>query len=347
MTLHEILDAATQRGASDVHLLPGRSPVFRINGYIESSPLPVLDAESLHALLRAHLSDKQAQTYAESHELCFSLHLPEHGFYRVNLATHLGQPEATIRIGHREVPSTEALGLPEALIEAVRRPHGLVLITGATGAGKTTTLNALINRVNTEERKKIITIEEPVEFIHPQKRSLVIQREIGLDSQSYHGALRHALRQDPDIICIGEMRDLDTISSALTAAETGHLVLGTLHTSGAVGTISRIIDVFPARQQNQIRAQLAESLQATISQRLLPRADGSGRTLVYELMLATTSVRNIIRDGRSNQLTNIIQTHRNIGMRQMDHMIRDAYEAGEITFETAASALSNPRIIGA
>jgi twitching motility protein PilT len=341
MNLATILEAATKRGASDVHLLSGRPPAYRVNGYIELAPVASIEADALRVLLEEHLTESQRATYRQHSELCLTLQLGELGFFRVNLATHLGQPEAAIRIGRRTVPTLAELGVPEVLMDCVRRPHGLVLITGPTGAGKTTTLNAIIGRINAEERKKIITIEDPVEFIHTQRRSLVVQREIGLDAASYSQAVRHALRQDPDILCIGELRDLDTISNALTAAETGHLVLGTLHTSGAVGTISRIVDVFPARQQNQIRHQLASSLQAVLTQKLLPRADGSGRLLVYELMIANTAIRNLIRDGRTSQLPNVIQTHQAAGMRQLDQLIRDAYAAGEITFDVAEAAVSD------
>jgi twitching motility protein PilT len=345
MTLEEILNAAILRGASDVHLISGQPPAYRVNSYIEQAPIEAFSAETLRGILLPHLSEDQRRIYEKTHELCYTLQLPELGFFRVNLATNLGQPEAAIRIGHGTIPSLASLGVPEVLMESIRRPHGLVLITGPTGVGKTTTLNAIIDRINVEERKKIITIEDPVEFIHKPKRSLVVQRELGLDSQSFEGAVVHALRQDPDILCIGEMRNLETISSALTAAETGHLVMGTLHTNGAVGTITRIIDVFPARQQNQIRLQLANTLQAVITQKLLPRASGAGRLMVYELMIANVAIRNLIREGRTNQLPNVIQTNAALGMRLMDQLIREAYETGEITYDTAESNISDRRLL--
>jgi len=335
MTLHDILREAGLRGASDVHLLSGRPPALRINGYIELSPRGPLTPDDIAALFAPILSPDQQATFERTRELCFSKHLEGLGFFRFNLATNLGNPEAAIRIGMKAIPDLDALGLPETIHELVRRPHGLILVTGPTGVGKTTTLNALIGRINAEERKKIITIEDPVEFVHSQRRSLVVQREIGLDAPDFNRAVIHALRQDPDIIVIGEMRDRETISSALTAAETGHLVLATLHTTGAVGTISRIIDVFPAQQQAQVRLQVATTLQAVLTQKLLPRADGEGRMLVYELFLVNTAARNLIRDGRANQINNIIQTGGARGMRLMDQMIREAYQAGEITWDVA------------
>ncbi len=345
MTIPEILAAAIRRGASDVHLLSDMKPAYRVNGYIESAPRPPISAEALGAMLDAVLSEDQRRRFAETRELCFSMKLDGLGFFRFNLATHLGRPEAAIRIGHRELPEYDDLGLPETLLECARRTHGLVLVTGPTGVGKTTTLNAIIHRINRADRKKIVTIEDPVEFVHEPLQSLVVQREVGLDTPGFHQAVIHALRQDPDIIIIGEMRDQETIAAALTAAETGHLVLATLHTNGAAGTVSRIIDVFPAQQQAQIRLQLATTLQAVITQKLLPRADGSGRVMVYELLVMNAAARNLIRDGRTNQLPNIIQTGATLGMRSMDPMIREAYEAGEITWDTACSSVMDPRVL--
>jgi len=345
MTITEILAAAIKRGASDVHLLSGLQPAYRVNGYIEMAPSEPIPADELGAMLDVLLNDDQRAIFAETRELCFSQNLDELGFFRFNLATHLGRPEAAIRVGHKELPDYDALGLPDALLECVHHSHGLVLVTGPTGVGKTTTLNAIIHRINRAERKKIVTIEDPVEFVHPQLKSLVVQREIGLDTSGFHRAVIHALRQDPDIIVIGEMRDLETIAAALTAAETGHLVLATLHTNGAAGTVSRIVDVFPAQQQAQIRLQLASTLRAVITQKLLPRADGEGRVLVYELLVMNPAGRNIIRDGRANQLPNIIQTGASLGMCSMDQMIREAYDAGEITWDTACSAIVDPKVL--
>jgi len=340
--IHQILREALKHGASDVHLLCGSPPAFRTDGAIALSPAPPLTREQIQDMIDGLLTEAQQSHYWNERSLCFSRHITGLGYFRFSLAFQLGRPEVSIRMVMSRVPTLDELGLPPILAELLRRPSGLVLITGPTGVGKTTSLNALIGRINAEARKKVITIEDPVEFVHERGRSLVVQREIGSDSPSFSAAVIGALRQDPDIICIGEMRDLETITSALTAAETGHLVLATLHTAGAVGTISRIIDVFPAAQQNQVRVQLASTLEAILTQKLLPRADGNGRLLVFELLLVNLATRNLIRDGRANQIANIIQTGRAQGMCSMDQMIREAYQAGEITWDVATSAVSDP-----
>ncbi|MCK6502393.1 PilT/PilU family type 4a pilus ATPase [Myxococcota bacterium] len=344
-TLPELLAEARRAGASDLHLVSGRAPLVRVDGRIEPLPRPALARDELEGLLRAALSEGQWQRFQRERELCVSLELPELGFFRVNLASELGRTDASVRLGRQQVPRFDELGLPETLLEQVRRPAGLVLVTGPTGVGKTTTLNAVVGRVLAEERKKIVMIEDPIEFVHPPGRGLVVQREVGLDTAGFGPAVIHALRQDPDVIVIGEMRDLETISTALTAAETGHLVLATLHTSGATGTIHRILDVFPPAQQAQVRTQLAATLQAVLTQRLLPRAVGKGRVLAYELMVATDAIRNLVREQKVHQIPSAIQTGRSLGMRLMDHMIRDLYDAGEITWDTALSAVGDRRVL--
>ncbi len=345
LDLIDLMREAMQRGASDVHLLTHQPPAFRVHGAIELSPRPAVDEATLTRALDAILTEAQRAEWFTRKQLCFSWTLPELGYFRVSVYSHMGRMEAAIRIGQRQVPSFEQLGLPEVLAELAYKPYGLVLVTGPTGSGKTTTLNAILGRVNAEARKKIITIEDPVEFLMPSGKSLVVQQEVGLDCDSFGAALRHALRQDPDILCIGELRDLETIAAALTAAETGHVVFGTLHTTGAAGTISRIVDVFPANQQNHVRSQLAHVLRATMSQRLLPRADGEGRLLVYELMLVNDAVRNIIRDGRLHQLSNVLQTGQGQGQVRVDEMVRDAWLAGDITYETAHGAVADPGVL--
>ncbi len=344
--LCEILSEALKRDASDVHLLTNKAPAFRVNGAIEASARPPLTEQQLTAALDELLDPQQRAVWLTDKRLCFSWYRPELGYFRISIYSHLGRMEASIRVGRTQVPSLAELGLPERLMDFVRAPTGLILVTGPTGVGKTTTLNALLGRINAEDRRKIITIEDPIEFLMPKGRALVVQQELGLDTNSFHEALIHALRQDPDLICVGEMRELDTIATALTAAETGHLVLATLHTSGAASTISRIIDAFPANQQANVRVQLSSVLRATLSQRLLPRADGQGRTLVYELMVANEAVRTIIRDARTHQLDNVLQTSARQGMVRMDQMVRDAWLAGEITYDVALGAVRDARILG-
>ena len=344
-TLQDLLAEARRAGASDLHLVTGRAPLLRVDGRIEPTPRRPLAPGEVDGLLRAVLSQGQWDRFTQQRELCVSLELPELGFFRLNLASELGRADASIRLGREQVPRFDELGLPETLLEHVRRPAGLVLVTGPTGVGKTTTLNALVGRLLAEERKKIVMIEDPIEFVHPPGRGLVVQREVGLDTSGFGPAVIHALRQDPDVIVIGEMRDLETISTALTAAETGHLVIATLHTSGAAGTVNRILDVFPPVQQAQVRTQLAATLQAVFTQRLLPRAVGRGRVLAYELMVATDAIRNMIREQKAHQIPSAIQTGRALGMRLMDHMVRDLYDAGEITWDSALSAVGDRRVL--
>ena len=347
LDLNEVMVEALRRGASDVHLVTGQPPAFRVHGSIESSPRAVLEEADLTRALDAILDDTQRSRWLTDHRLCFSWHPSGLGSFRVSLYSHLGRMEAAIRIAAGRIPSLVELGVPERLLEALRSACGLVLVTGPTGVGKTTTLAALLARIHAEERKKIVTIEDPVEFVLPPGRSLVVQQEVGLDSPSFSDALIHALRQDPDLICVGEMREMETVATALTAAETGHLVLATLHTTGAAGTVSRIVDAFTADQQPQVRTQLAHVLRAVISQKLLPKADGTGRLLVYELLLANDAVRNLIREGRPHLIGNVLATSGAQGMVRMDTMVRDAWLAGEITYDTALTAVADPGILKA
>jgi twitching motility protein PilT len=345
ITFEQLVADAVRAGASDLHLTVDQPPALRVNGAIQPLALGPMREEVLTSALMGILSPEQVAAYEQTRRLCFTWRHREHGYLRVNIYSHMGRMEAAVRVNAMELPDLPELGVPETMAELLHQPQGLVLITGATGQGKTTTLHALIRRVNLEQRKKIITIEDPVEFRHAGGRSVVVQQELGIDTDSFHGAVVHALRQDPDILCIGELRDLDTISAALTAAETGHLVVATLHTTGAAGTISRVVDVFPPHQQEQVRLQLALTLQGVISQRLLPRADGTGRLLVYELMLANDAIRAHIRSNKLHQIASVIQTNAPKGMRSMDRMVRDAYLTGEITFETASAVVADPKIL--
>lgn len=338
-----IVRDAIQAGASDVHLTTDNPPVFRINGEIVIAPHLPIDERTLTQALNEILDTRQRGQWLAQKRLSFSWCPPGLGVFRVSIYSHLGRMEASVRLGFKKIPPAESLGVPPLLIELAKRPNGgLLLVTGPTGVGKTTTLNSVLAEIHRTERRKIITIEDPVEFRMPPGRSLVVQQELGLDTENYQDALFHALRQDPDIICIGEMRNLETISTALTAAETGHMVLATLHTTGAAGTISRIIDAFPAARQNQVRTQLSATLVGTMTQKLLPRADGQGRVMVYELMPVNTAVANTIREGRLHHLENVLQTGRMAGMVRMDHMVRDVYRQGLISYEVAAREVRDP-----
>jgi len=341
--LRKLLEKAVALQASDLHLTTGAPPFVRLNGEIILMDEPVLTPELNARLILGILNDVQKRKIEQDLELCFSMSLPDLGYFRVNVYYQRGNLEAAIRIGMAEIKSIEELGLPPALRELARRPTGLILVTGPTGQGKTTTFNALIDAINYEERSKIITIEDPVEYIHRNVRSIIVQQEVYTDAKSFHRALGHILRQDPDIIGVGEMRDLETISAAVTAAETGHLVIATLHTNDCAQTIHRIVDVFPPHQQEQIRVQLASTLLAVINQRLLPRLDKKSRVLAYELMVATEAVRNLIRENKLQMLHNVIQTGKREGMVMLDEMLKDYYDRGVISYDTFMSNVKDAK----
>jgi len=347
LDLKGLLAEAAKSGASDLHLLTGSPPVLRKDGLIQ--PLedhPVLTQPELKNAIYSLMTSHQVSRFEEELELCFSYTLPGVGYYRVSVYYQQGNVEAAIRVGITHLRSLAELGLPPQVEDLCRLPHGLILITGATGMGKTTTLNSMLDLINRERRAKIITIEDPIEYLHPNKRSLVVQQEVYSDTRSFHRALVHSLRQDPDVICVGEMRDLETIQTALTAAETGHLVLATLHTATAAGTVGRIVDVFPSDQQRQIRVMLANTLQAVIAQLLLPRQDRQGRVLAYEILLATDAVRNLIREGKNEaMLYSVMQTQSEIGMEPMDRVLKRLYEAGVISYDTAVSYARDPNFV--
>ncbi len=336
-TFERILKGARAHHASDVHLVRGVAPVLRINGEIRPIEGPPLEAEDLQALYESALNDAHKQLYEKEWQVCFSRHFPGVGRFRVSVYLHTGCPEFSIRLCETVIRSAEDLGLPPVIDELTRLPGGLILVTGPTGQGKTTTLNYMINAINEERRAKIITIEDPVEFAHDNNRSIVIQQEILGDVQSFKSALRNVLRQDPDVIVIGEMRDLETIETALIAAETGHLVIATLHTPDSVQTVQRIYSVFPSSQQNSITVQLANSLQAIVSQKLLPRATGQGRVLACEICIATHAVRNRIRDQEVHMLYSDMQTGRKHKMQTMDQELLELYQRGDITYDVAIS----------
>ena len=341
-TIREILQTACENKASDVHITVGIPPKMRVNGKLKTMPFErMLPGDTLEVLLSV-MSEAQKERFEERGELDFSYSIPELGRYRVNAFKQRGTVALAFRLVSSEIPSPESLGVPESVIDLYQSKRGLVLVTGPTGSGKSTTLAAIIDKANHNRDAHIITLEDPIEYLHRHDLSIVNQREIGLDSHSYASALRAALREDPDVILVGEMRDFETISVAITAAETGHLVLSTLHTIGAASTVDRVIDVFPPHQQQQIRVQFANTLEAVISQQLLPKADGNGRIAAFEVLHSNNAVRNLIREGKSHQLTSVMQTNRKLGMITMDDSIQQLYFEGKITKETAIQFAVDP-----
>ena len=342
-TIEEILKVAKDAGASDVHFTVGVPPKMRVNGNlvaIEGYPI-LAPADTLDMLLDV-LSESQRDRFEERGEIDLSVALSGCGRFRVNVFKQRGSVAMAFRIVSTNVPSPEKLGVPESVVDLYQRKRGLILVTGPTGSGKSTTLAAIIDKINNNRDAHIITLEDPIEYVHTHKLSMVNQREIGMDTQSYANALRAALREDPDVILVGEMRDFETISVAITAAETGHLVLSTLHTIGAASTVDRVIDVFPPHQQQQIRVQLSNVLEAVISQQLIPTADGRGRVAAFEVMHANHAVRNLIREGKSHQLASVMQTNRKMGMMTMDEAISQLYYAGKIDRDMAVQFAQDP-----
>ncbi len=344
-TLEKILKGARAHHASDVHLVRGIAPALRINGEIRPIDGPPIDADDLQRLHDGLLNSGQKEIFERDWQICFSRHFDGIGRFRVSVYLRAGCPEFSIRLCETQIRSADELGLPDVVTELTRQPDGLILVTGPTGTGKTTTLNYMINAINEERRAKIVTIEDPVEFAHDNLRSIVIQQELLGDVKSFQSALRHVLRQDPDVIVIGEMRDLETIETALIAAETGHLVIATLHTPDAMQTIQRIYSVFPPSQQNAITVQLANSIHAIISQKLLPRASGAGRVLASEVCIATHAVRNHIRDHQVHMLYSEMQTGRRHKMQTMDQVLLELYQRGEITYDVAITNAHEPDLI--
>lgn len=341
MDIVEIVNEGSRQGASDVHLTVGIPPTFRINGELIHQGEKKLTNMDTEDLVRQVMSDKLFSELLENGEVDFSYSSPGMGRYRVNAYTQRGSFGMALRIIPLEIPTYKQLGLPSVLSELTKLPRGLILVTGPTGSGKSTTLATMIDQINREKKCHILTLEDPIEYLHRHHKSIVIQREIGSDSKSFQKALRGALRQDPDVILVGEMRDLETISIAITAAETGHLVLSTLHTLGAAKTIDRIIDVFPPHQQQQVRVQLSSVIQSVISQQLLTKADGKGRVAALEVMVATPAIRNLIREDKIHQIDTVIQTGAKFKMQTMDASLMALYHKGLISKETAMSQSIN------
>ncbi|MHC1763126.1 MAG: type IV pilus twitching motility protein PilT [Verrucomicrobiia bacterium] len=341
-----LISTAIDREASDLHLVVGVPPAFRINGEIILADEDALSVEALTGMAYNLLNSDQREKFDREWELCISVPYERAGRIRVTLYRRNGSPEMSIRFCGRHIPTREELGLPAKIDDLARRPNGLVLITGPTGAGKTTTLNYMVDLINNERRCKIVTIEDPIEHIHENAKAIIVQQEILTDAHSFHNALIHVLRQDPDVIVVGEMRDHEAISAALTAAETGHLVLATLHSPSVSHAFERITGVFEGAAQRQIVIQLANTLQGIIAQELLPSADRSRRVLAYELLVANSAIRNLIRENNKHMLETVIQTGGKEGMILMDACLYDLYCRCLISYDTALSRARNPdRII--
>ncbi len=345
MNIMDLLAEAVEKHASDLHLVVGVPPALRIYGEIVLTGFPPLRPDDCQEIVYGMLTDSQREQFEKELQLGFSFFVPDLGRFRVNVYHEKGFVEAAFRVGMMEIKSPEQLGLPPIVSELARKPNGLFLITGPTGVGKTTSLNSLIDLINREKRAKIITIEDPVEYVHTHKKSIVVQQEVYSDTHSFARALFHALRQDPDIIGVGEMRDLETMSTALTAAETGHLVIATLHTIDTSQTIDRIIDVFPGQQQPQVIAQLASCLVGIVSQQLLPRVDKQGLALSCEVLVANLAIRNLIREHKTENIYSTIQTGFKDQMQTMDRSLRDLYQAGTITYDEAVTHARDPQFI--
>ncbi|HUD06190.1 MAG TPA: type IV pilus twitching motility protein PilT [Candidatus Saccharimonadales bacterium] len=330
-----LLEEVVRKKASDLHLQVGLPPMLRVDGKLVSvTAADILTEEMVEALIFAILDEDQKQILLKDKEFDFSFAFGNIGRFRVNAFHERGNLAAALRLIPNEILTIEQLGLPPIIDKFAQYPRGLVLVTGPTGSGKSTTLAAMVHKINLEQGKHIITIEDPIEYAHKSKKSIVVQREVHYDTYSFSTALRSALREDPDVVLIGEMRDLETIASAITIAETGHLVLATLHTNSAAQSIDRMIDVFPPHQQSQIRAQLSNILMAICSQRLIP-AIGGGRIAAAEILVSTSAVRNIIREGKSHQLEAVIQTGADHGMQSMDKTLVNLIKNGTITYDEA------------
>lgn len=342
VNIDELLKITLDLNASDLHITTGVPPIVRVDGKLKALEYPKLLPNNTREIIYSILTQEQRDVLERHWEYDFSYSLPGKGRFRVNVYFQRGSISAAFRTIPVRIPTVEELKLPAVTSEFSLKPRGFVVVTGPTGSGKSTTLAALINIINETRNCHIITIEDPIEFLHPHKRSIINQREVGTDTKSFSSALKYSLRQDPDVILIGEMRDLETIQTALTAAETGHLVFATLHTVDAPQTIDRIIDVFPPHQQQQVRIQLSGCLQGIIAQQLLPMKNGAGRVVAVEIMVATAGIRNLIREGKTHQLYTAIQTGQKYGMQTLDMALADLVKRGWISFETANEKAQDP-----
>jgi len=347
----DILIQTMEQGASDLHITAASPPMVRLRGRLQPLDYPKLSPQDTREIVYSILTEDQRKRLENEWQIDFSYTIPGRARFRVNAFYQRATVGAAFRLIPTRMPQLKDLGVPPVLEEFTKKPRGFVLVTGPTGSGKSTTLAAMIDLINTERHEHILTIEDPIEFLHPHKSCIVNQREVGSDAQTFALGLKAALREDPDVILVGEMRDLDTISTALTAAETGHLVFATLHTQDCAQTVDRIIDVFPPSQQDQVRVQLSVALQGVCTQQLLPTADGRGRILAAEVLVPTPAVRNLIREGKTHQIYSAIQTGGSFGMQTMDSALADLVRRNVITRELAEARSSSPdelkRLLGA
>ena len=346
MDITPLLSFIHKQGASDLHISTGAPPIIRLHGELKKTNAPPLTAEQVLSMLHGIMNDPQRRFYKDNLEIDFSIAC-DFARFRVNAFHQRRGPAGVFRIIPNDVLSFEQLGLPAVIADLALKDRGLVLVTGPTGSGKSTTLASIIDFINTRRSAHIITIEDPIEFIHDSKNCLVNQREVGGDTHSFANALRSALREDPDVILVGEMRDLETTQLAITAAETGHLVLGTMHTNSAAKTCDRVVDIFPAERQEQIRAMFSESLLGIVAQTLLPTADGKGRTAAFEILVGIPAVRILIREQKTPQIASVIQTGSAAGMIAMDQSLKDLVMRGTVAQEEAAKRAANPKLFGA
>lgn len=354
LMIEDLMEEVVERGGSDLHLSAGLPPYIRISGKLTPTDHEALNAESCQRLIFQMLNNSQRKTLEQTWELDCSYGVKGLARFRVNVYKDRGTYAACLRALSSKIPGMSMLGLPSIVQELSEKPRGLILVTGPTGSGKSTTLASMINNINLTRPEHILTIEDPIEFVYEANKSLIHQRQIGEDTKSFANALRAALREDPDVILVGEMRDLETISLAISAAETGHLVFGTLHTSSAAQTVDRMVDVFPPDQQQQIRVQLSNSLVAVLSQTLIPRQNAKpgefGRIMAQEIMVVTPAIANLIREGKTAQIYGAIQTGGKVGMQTLEKVLADLYKAGSISFESAMAKTSRPdelqRLIG-
>lgn len=342
LSIDDLLHLMVERGASDLHLKSGSAPMIRIDGELTPATYEILTQESVRAMIESILTDEQKAKFVAEKELDLAYSVPGLSRFRVNVYMQRGSWGSAMRVIPARPLSLDELKMPPIVKDLALRPRGLCLVTGPTGSGKSTTLAAMVNHINENKRCHIVTIEDPIEFLHKDKNCVISQREVGFDTHSFAMALKHVLRQDPDVILIGEMRDLETTSISISAAETGHMVFATLHTNSAATTVDRVIDIFPPHQQQQIRMQLSVTLEGILCQTLVPKAKGGGRVMAMEIMPVVPAIRNIIREGKSHQIPNAIMSGAQFGMQSLDMALRNLYQQGLITYEDAVAKCSSP-----